>query len=268
MLLVVTLKSLEELKKMRVAGLIVGEILDRLPEIIRPGVTTIELDRFAADIIKERDATPAFKGVIGGADIPPFPGVICASINEELVHGVPSKRILNEGDIISVDVGCKYMGFHGDAARTYAVGSVSEKAKRLMDTTEECLFAAIEVCKPGAMLFDIGAVVSEIATSRGYSVVEEYVGHGIGRGLHEGPQVPNYVPKFGFRNMALRKGMVLAIEPMVNEGVYRTFRPKGEWTVRTADRKLCAHFEHTVALLDEGAVVLTSRKPCILDGNN
>ena len=262
----ITIKSEADLIKMRAAGLIIARILEKFEEMVKPGITTLDLERFAASYIRENGASPAFKGVIGGPDIPPYPCVICASVNEELVHGVPSDRVLVEGDIISVDVGCKRDGFHGDAARTYAVGDISPQAKRLLDTTKSCLEAATECCKPGAWLFDIGRTVSAFAHEQGFSVVEDYVGHGIGRELHEDPQVPNYVPRFsGFRNMVLRKGMVLALEPMINEGTYRTYRPRGVWTVRTADRKLCAHFENTVAILDDGPAILTVTQKCPFD---
>jgi len=262
----IRLKNAAQLKKMRAAGLIVAEVLEGLRDVVRPGVTTRELDEFAAEVIASRGAEPAFKGVRGPSDVPPFPAVICASVNEELVHGVPSSRVLQEGDIVTVDVGCKLDGFYGDAARTYPVGRISPEAERLVETTRECLEAAIARCRPGNWLFDISRAVERLARSRGYSVVEDYVGHGIGRELHEDPQVPNYVPRgASVRNVVLRSGMVLAIEPMINEGTHRTYRPRGKWTVRTADGKLCAHFENTVAILDGGCAVLTTSEPCSLD---
>ena len=259
-------KTLDQLKKMRKSCLIIAKLHEEFGKIIEPGITTKKLDRIAEEFIRDHHAKPAFKGVKSAPDIPPFPGCICASVNEELVHGIPSNRELKEGDIVSIDGGCLLDGYYSDAARTFAVGEISEEAKRLNDTTRECLEAAIAVCKPGARLFDIGAAVEKVALPRKYSIVREYVGHGIGRELWEDPQVPNFVPRFPeFRNIQFRKGLVIAIEPMINVGTHLTTRKRGTWVVKTADGKLCSHWENTIAIVDGGHIVLTETTPCILD---
>lgn len=235
---------------MRQAGRIVVEVHEALHERIKPGVSTAELDAIAYQIITKRDAKPSFKGYKG------FPASICASINQEVVHGIPSaKRVLQEGDIIAIDVGATYKGFVGDAAFTAGVGRISENAKRLLGTTEGALAAGIAQVHPGKFLEDISGAIQDYAEARGYSVVREYVGHGVGRQMHEEPQIPNY--RSGKRGPMLKPGMTLAIEPMVNEGVWETRTLRDKWTVVTKDGKLSAHFEHTVAVTEGEPDILT-----------
>jgi methionyl aminopeptidase len=254
------------MKMMREAGLIVARLHEEMRKLVLPGVTTRELDRFADDFIRSAGAKPAFKGVVSSPDLPPFPGVICASVNEELVHGVPSDRELEEGDIISIDTGCLYRGFYSDAARTWVVGEGSKEAVDITETCRRCLEEATKVLVAGNRLFDIGKAVESVALPKGYSIVTEYVGHGIGTELWEEPQVPNFVPKFpDQRNPRFSPGLVLAVEPMINSGTSRTARKRGSWVVRTADNKLCAHWENTIAVLENGNAVLTETTPCELD---
>lgn len=251
---------------MREAGLIVAKLHEELHAMIRPGVTTRQLDNFADSFIRSHGGKAAFRGVVSSPDLPPFPGVICASVNEELVHGVPSDRALEEGDIISIDVGCLLKGYYSDAARTWSVGAVSDEAADLVETCRECLQAAIRVTVPGGALFDIGKAVEAVALPKGYSIVTEYVGHGIGTELWEEPQVPNFVPKYPeYRNIRFSPGLVIAIEPMINCGTWRTTRRKGSWVVKTADSRLCAHWENTIAVLEQGHAVLTETAECELD---
>jgi methionyl aminopeptidase len=242
-------KSSEEIAIMRDAGRILSDTLIRLRDALRPGVTTAELDRIAEDAIRSAGATPSFKGYRG------FPGSICTSRNDVIVHGIPGPEALEDGDIISIDVGVLYNAFHADSAWTFPVGEVSAPVARLLQVTEASLIAAIEQCKPGNRLGDVGHAVEQLATGAGFSVVREYVGHGVGRRLHEEPQVPNYGPP-GRREM-LSAGMTLAIEPMVNVGGPQTKLLGDGWTVVTADGSLSAHFEHTVAITPEGHEVLT-----------
>jgi methionyl aminopeptidase len=235
---------------MREAGRIVAETIRALREQVKPGVTTAELDAFAHAFITKRKAIPAFKGYRG------FPASICVSVNNEVVHGIPSKkRVLKEGDIVSIDVGAICDGFVGDAAITLPVGRVSAVAKRLMETTESALMAAIAQARAGKYLDDISGAVQDYAEARGFSVVREYVGHGIGRAMHEEPQIPNC--RQGKRGPQLRPGMTLAIEPMINEGVGETRTLRDKWTVVTQDGKLSAHFEHTVAVTEDEPEILT-----------
>ena len=245
----VTLKSPEEIQKMRVNNLLVAEILEELRGAIRPGVTTLELERYCEELTRRRGAKPAFKGYRG------YPFSLCTSVNEEVVHGMPSDRKLKEGDILSLDFGVYHQGFYGDAAVTVAVGQVSEEARRLMRVTEEALYRAISQARAGNRLGDISAAVQSHVEAAGFSVVRDLVGHGIGRSLHEEPQVPNY-GRAG-RGIELRPGMVLAIEPMVNAGGYPVRVLPDGWTVVTADGRLSAHFEHSVAILDNGPCVLS-----------
>ena len=235
-----------------------GEILaathDLMRSHVRPGISTYDLDALAEEFIRSHaGAEPAFKGLYG------FPGSICASINEEIVHGIPSRRrILNEGDIISVDIGVKYEGFYTDSANTLPVGEVSASTQKLLEVTERALYAGIAAAKAGNHLGDIGAAIEQVVTRAGYSVVRELVGHGIGVGPHEEPQVPNYgKPRRGTK---LVPGLVIAIEPMVNVGSAATRTLSDEWTVVTADRSLSAHFEHTIAVTVDGPRILTLRK--------
>jgi methionine aminopeptidase, type I len=242
-------KSESELILMREAGRIVAETHRLMKQAVVPGITTGELDRIADDYIRSQGATPSFKGYNG------FPSSICASVNEELVHGFPGKRKLVEGDIISIDIGAQYKGYHGDSAWTYGVGTISEEAQRLLDVTEASLYAGLELVRPDVRLFTISHAIQKVIEEAGFSVVREYVGHGVGTELHEEPQIPNYgVPDRGPR---LKPGMVLAIEPMVNIGERYVRTLSDNWTVVTVDGSLCAHFEHTVAVTESGYEILT-----------
>jgi methionyl aminopeptidase len=245
----VILKLPEEIEKARASNRIVAEVLSRLREKVKPGVTTKELDTFAEDIAEKRGAKPAFKGYRG------YPYSLCASINEEVVHGMPSVRTLNEGDIIGLDFGVLYKGFFGDATITLPVGKVAPNAHKLMTVTEQSLYDGIEQARDGNRLGDISAAVQQKVETAGFSVVRDFVGHGIGRNLHEEPQIPNYGKKG--RGIELKSGMVFAIEPMVNEGDYRVRVLADGWTVVTEDGKLSAHFEHSVAITDNGPVILS-----------
>ncbi|ADL53381.1 type I methionyl aminopeptidase [Clostridium cellulovorans] len=245
----IVIKSDAEIQCMRRAGKIVGDTLLMLEEVIKPGISTEEIDRIAEDFIRKQGAIPSFKGLYG------FPASICSSVNEEVIHGIPSKRILNEGDIISIDCGALIDGFHGDAARTFPVGSISEAAQKLIDVTRESFFKGIEEIKVNCHLGDVGYAIQSHVEAMGFSVVRDFVGHGIGRKLHEDPNVPN----FGIRGRGLRlkSGMVLAIEPMVNEGTHHIVTLDDEWTVVTKDKKLSAHYENTVAILEDRVELLT-----------
>ena len=247
------LKSPKEIEAMRVAGGMVGMVLDEIGERIKPGVTTGELDDYAFERCKEMGVKPAFKGYHG------FPGCLCISINEEVVHGIPSpKRVLNEGDIVGFDFGVIADGWFGDSARTFAVGQISPEAQKLLDVTKESLMRGIDQAREGNRLFDIGHAIQNYVEGFGYGVVREFVGHGIGRALHEDPQVPNFgTPGKGPR---LKAGMVLAIEPMVNAGGEGVKVLKDGWTAVTLDRSLSAHFEHTIAITSEGPEILTLGK--------
>ena len=242
-------KSKRELEKMRAAGQLVGQVLLHLRTLVQPGVTTIEIDRAAEKMIRDAGALPTFKGYNK------FPYSICASVNEQVVHGFPSNYRLQEGDIFSIDVGVTLEGFVGDTATTVPVGRVSEDRLKLIRITQECLERAIEQCWPGKHLGDIGWAVQEHAEAHGYSIVRDYVGHGIGRRMHEDPQIPNYgKPGLGLK---IKSGYVFAIEPMVNSGTHHTKVLKDGWTVVTMDGKPSAHVEHTIAITEEGPEVLT-----------
>lgn len=245
-------RSAKELEKMRAAGRLVGEVLTALSAKVAPGVTTGDLDALAEQMILDAGATPAFKGYHG------YPATICASVNEEVIHGIPSgRRVLNEGDIISIDVGAQLNGYFGDSAITLPVGQVSEAAAQLLRVTEESLYKAIEQVRPGNRLSDVGHAVQAHVEAFGFSVVREFVGHGIGEQMHEEPQVPNYgEPGRGPR---LSEGMVLAIEPMVNAGKPAVKVLADGWTAVTRDRSLSAHFEHTVAVTAGEPWILTAR---------
>ncbi|WP_141327450.1 type I methionyl aminopeptidase [Myxococcus sp. AB025B] len=246
----VEIKSREEIALMREAGRIVADVLDALEQAVVPGITTWELDALAEKMTAERGARPAFKGYLG------FPCVLCASINDEVVHGIPSrKRKLVEGDLMKLDFGVSYRGWFGDSARTVPVGKVSAEARSLVETTREALQKAIQAMKPGNRLGDIGHAVQRHVEARGFSVVRDFTGHGIGRKLHEHPHVPNYGQAGA--GMKLRAGMVLAVEPMVNAGTSDIEILDDDWTAVTADRKLSAHFEHTILITDGGPEVLT-----------
>ncbi|HEY8416296.1 MAG TPA: type I methionyl aminopeptidase [Thermaerobacter sp.] len=247
----VEIKSSREIEHMRRAGQIVAGVLRELAGALRPGVTTADLDRLAERLIREAGAEPAFKGYQG------YPATICASINDEVVHGIPSPgRVVRDGDIVSIDVGARYQGYHGDSAATFAVGHVPAEVRRLLEVTRESLYAAIAEARPGRRLGDVGHAVQRVVEAAGFSVVRDYAGHGIGRAMHEDPQVPNYgTPGTGLR---LRPGMVLAIEPMVNAGGYEVRVDPDGWTVRTADGSLSAHFEHTVLITEGEPEILTA----------
>ncbi|WP_058300215.1 type I methionyl aminopeptidase [Gorillibacterium timonense] len=242
-------KSEAELVWMRQAGRIVAETHRLMAEAVKPGITTRELDRIAEDYIRSQGAVPSFKGYNG------FPASICASVNNELVHGFPGDRTLQEGDIISIDIGAQYKGYHGDSAWTYPVGTISPETQRLLDVTEGSLFAGLAEAKPDARLFSISHAIQTYAESAGFSIVREYVGHGVGTKLHEEPQIPNFGP--ADRGPRLRPGMVLAIEPMVNAGERYVKTLADNWTVVTVDGSLCAHFEHTIAITADGYEILT-----------
>jgi methionyl aminopeptidase len=251
---VIQLKSKRELDKMREAGRHVGEILVRLADLAKPGVTTADLDRAAQAEIKTRRLESSFLGYAPGQSLP-FPAVICASVNEEIVHGIPGGRRLVEGDLLKIDFGAICDGFHADAALTVAIGSVDDVSRRLMATTLHSLNAGIEQMAPGKRLGDVGAAVQETVERDGFSVVRDFVGHGIGRAMHEPPQLPNF-GRPG-RGQRLREGMVLAIEPMVNAGTYEVCMGDDGWTATTADGRRSCHFEHTVAITEHGPEVLT-----------
>jgi methionyl aminopeptidase len=251
---VIQLKSKRELDKMREAGRHVGEILVVLSELAKPGVTTAELDRAAQAEIKARRLESSFLGYAPG-QAPPFPGVICASVNEEIVHGIPGGRRLVEGDLLKLDFGAICDGFHADAALSIAIGAVDEVSRRLMATTLHSLNAGIEQMEPGKRLGDVGAAIQETVERDGFSVVRDFVGHGIGRAMHEPPQLPNF-GRPG-RGQRLREGMVIAIEPMVNVGSYEVSMGDDGWTASTADGLRSSHFEHTVAITEHGPEVLT-----------
>jgi methionyl aminopeptidase len=249
----VTLKTGAEIATMRRAGLVVVEMLERCRAAVRPGVTTAELDRIASGVLREHGATSSFLGYYG------YKATICTSVNDEIVHGIPSKRRLREGDIVGIDAGAIVDGWHADAAVTVPVGQVSAEAERLIATTEEALRRGIAAVRAGGRLGDVGAAVQSFAEQNGYSVVRNYVGHGIGRAMHEPPQVPNYgTPGQG---RPVSEGLCIAIEPMVNLGRPETRLLDDGWTVVTADGSLSAHFEHTVAVTAEGPVVLTAPEP-------
>jgi len=245
----IIIKSEREIAAMRQAGRIVAILLGILKNQLRPGMKTRELDVITARELARLGAKPSFKGYRG------FPANLCVSVNDEIVHGIPGERVLNEGDIVSLDLGAIFMGFQGDAAVTIGVGEISSQAKQLIETTQGVLKAGIAAAHPAARLGDISAAIQLYAESRGYSVVREYTGHGIGREMHEEPQIPN----FGLSGTGpvLRKGMTLALEPMVNAGDWRTRLGSDHWTVLTADGSLSAHFEHTIAITDDEAEMLT-----------
>ncbi|MDX9745352.1 MAG: type I methionyl aminopeptidase [Syntrophales bacterium] len=245
----VILKRPEEIEKMRASNSIVAEILNELKARVKPGITTRELDRYSEELAKKKKASPAFKGYRG------YPFSLCASVNCVVVHGMPSEQVLVDGDILSMDFGIYYGGYYGDAAITVPVGKVSADAIKLMRCTEEALYRAIEQAVPGNRLGDVSAACQEKVEALGYSVVRDYVGHGIGRQLHEEPQVPNYGTRG--RGLKLKAGMVLAIEPMVNQGTHKVKLLQDGWTVVTEDGALSAHFEHTVAITEKGPDILS-----------
>jgi methionyl aminopeptidase len=250
----ITLKTPAEIAVMRKANQIVAEILEELAAHVRPGVTTGELDALAEQLTLKKGAKPAFKGYKPGDVV--YPKTLCVSVNDEIVHGIPGGRKLKEGEIVGLDFGVVYEGFYGDSARTVPVGEISDKAKRLLKVTREALYAGIAQAKAGNRISDIARAVQETAETAGFSVVTDFAGHGIGRRLHEDPQVPNYF-RPGMPNPRLREGMALAIEPMVNEGGPELEILSDGWTAVTADGKLSAHFEHSIAITDNGPEILS-----------
>jgi len=245
----IVLKSKEELKIMRDANRIVAEVMAKLKTVIAPGVTTGELDRIAESMIQERKAKPAFKGYLG------YQHTLCTSINHEIVHGIPGDTLLNEGDIVSIDCGVFYKGFYGDHAVTFPVSKIDSDSQKLLTVTEESLYLGIEKALIGNRLYDISAAIQSHSEKNGFSVVRDYVGHGIGRKLHEEPQVPNFGE--AGTGIKLRAGLVLAIEPMVNMGTWKVKVMPDEWTVITADKARSAHFEHSIAITDDGPEILS-----------
>lgn len=245
----IILKSNDEISKMRKAGKIVGETLLLLEKEVKPGVTTANLDRIAEEFITKHGAKPSFKGLYG------FPSSLCISVNEQVIHGIPGNYSLQEGDIVSIDCGACIEGFHGDAARTFPVGNVSEAAQKLIDITQQSFFEGIKYAKEGNRLSDISHGIQSYVEAAGFSVVRDFVGHGIGREVHEDPNVPNF-GKCG-KGPKLLEGMVLAIEPMVNAGSHKVKTLRDRWTVVTADKSLSAHYENTVAILSDGPEILT-----------
>jgi methionyl aminopeptidase len=245
----IILKSAREVAVMREAGRIAAAVLEAVTKAVRPGMTTAELDDIAAHGVAKRGATASFKGYRG------FPASICTSVNEEVVHGIPGGRVLNEGDIVSLDFGASLNGFHGDSAITLGVGRISPEAHKIIEATRGALEAGIAAAQIGARLGDVSAAIQSHAESNGFSVVREYVGHGIGRALHEDPQVPNF--GVGGEGPLLQEGMTMALEPMLNAGDWRTRVAGDNWTVVTADGRLSAHFEHTIAIDEKGPHILT-----------
>lgn len=246
----IVIKTSNELLKMRKAGVITGGALMAAKNAIRPGMSTLELDKIIKNYIVTHGAKPSFLGYNG------FPASACISVNDTVIHGIPTaKEKLKEGDIVSVDVGAYIDGYHGDSAKTFAVGEISDEAKRLMASTEESLMLAIEIAKPGVRIGDISAAIQKYNEDRGFSVVREFVGHGVGAKLHEDPEVPNF-GRAG-HGPRLMPGMVIAIEPMINSGRANVKILPDGWTVKTQDKSLSAHFEHTIAITSQGAVILT-----------
>ncbi len=248
----ITMKSAREIEIMRRSGKITSAVLATLLRTVRPGMTLREVDRLAESGIRERGGIPTFKGYHG------FPASICASVNEVVVHGIPGDQVLKDGDILSIDIGTTFEKYVSDTAATVAIGNVSEEAKRLLRVTQECLMRGIAAMQKGSRLSDIGHAVQQHAEAHGYGVVRALVGHGVGTKMHEEPQVPNWGE--GGKGIVLRPGLVLAIEPMITEGTHEVATRKDGWTVVTADGKLAAHFEHTVALTDDGPRILTLRE--------
>lgn len=239
----VTIKSAHEIELMREAGKILAEVHEQLGEIIAPGISTLDIDRKGEELIRQHKCIPSFLNYEG------YPASICVSVNDEVVHGIPNKKHrLFEGDIVSLDAGVIFQGYHSDAARTYGVGTISENADRLIQVTRESFFKGIEYAKPGYHLFDISKAIQDYVEANGFSVVRDLVGHGIGKKLHEDPQVPNF--KQMGRGIKLRPGMTLAIEPMVNEGTWEVWILEDDWTVVTRDGKKSAHYENTVLITD------------------
>lgn len=245
----VNIKSQSEIKKLRKAGLITGQALVAVEEIIRPGITTREIDKFLRKFYASHGAKPGFLGYGG------FPGAACVSVNEVVIHGIPGSRVLREGDIVSIDTGAYIDGFYGDSCKTFPVGEISDEDKALLKSTEESLYIAIGMAKPGVRLGDIGAAIQKHNEDNGFGVVREFVGHGVGRDMHEEPEVPNF-GKAG-HGLRLREGMVIAIEPMITAGDYHVKVLGDDWTTVTVDGKKAAHFEHTIAITTDGCTIIS-----------
>lgn len=247
----ITIKSNREITLMREAGRIVALAHQAIKEQIKPGITTLEIDKIVEQVIRSNNAVPSFKGYGG------FPGSACTSVNEQVVHGIPSKKVvLKEGDIIGVDIGAIYKGYHGDSAWSYPVGQISEKAQKLLDVTEQSLYEGLKMAKAGNRLSDISHAIQSYAESFGYSVVREFVGHGVGKALHEDPQIPNFGPPG--RGTLLKAGMTFAIEPMINQGRKEVKVLKDNWTAVTTDGLLSAHFEHSILITEDECIILTA----------
>lgn len=245
----IIIKSKKEIDIMSEAGKIVAGAHEAVREAIKPGITTAELDRIAEEYIEKQGAYPSFKGYYG------FPASICVSVNETIIHGIPGNLTLNDGDIVSIDIGAIYNGYHGDAARTHPVGDVSPEALNLIEVTRDSFYEGIKYAREGYRLSDISHAIQTFVENRGYSVVRAYVGHGIGQDMHEDPQIPNYGPPG--KGPRLRTGMTLAIEPMVNQGTHEIVTLDDNWTVNTKDGKLSAHYENTIAIMEDGPIILT-----------
>ncbi len=252
----IPINSKYEIDQLTAAGRIVGEVLELMSEKIIPGISTKELDKIAEDYIIRNGALPSFKGQPGFSGAKPFPATLCVSINDQVIHGIPDHRILKEGDIISIDVGACYNGYHGDAARTYAVGRCSPEALRLIAVTEESFFKGLEKVLPGNRIIDVSGAIQDHVEAAGYTLVREFTGHGVGRELHEEPEIPNYRTKF--RGPRMQNGMALAIEPMVIDGERAIFiDEKNRWTVYTEDGSLAAHYENTVIVNENEPIITT-----------
>jgi methionyl aminopeptidase len=245
----IKLKSYDDIMKIKESGMVLYEVMEMIKGLVEPGITTAELDKEAKNFILKRNAKPAFLNYQG------FPGAICSSVNDEIIHGIPSRRKLHKGDIVGIDIGVNLKGYISDSARTFAVGKISDEAQKLMDVTQDCLAAGIEAAVFNNRIKDISNAVFDIAQRQGYGVVREYCGHGVGYEVHESPSVPNY--PFRGQNPRLKEGLVIAIEPMINMGTDDVYLLEDEWTVVTADNSLSAHFEHTVAIFKDHTEILT-----------
>ncbi|QZY54606.1 type I methionyl aminopeptidase [Crassaminicella profunda] len=246
----IILKSNTEIEYMKEAGKIVAHAHEAVRNAIKPGITTKELDEIAEKEIRKHGSIPAFKGLYG------FPASICASINEEVVHGIPGLKVVKDGDIISVDIGASFKGYNGDSAKTHPVGKVTDKVQKLIDVTKQSFYEGLKFCREGYRLSDISHAIQTYVESNGFSVVRDFVGHGIGQEMHEDPQIPNYGPQG--KGPRLKSGMALAIEPMVNMGTFKVKVLEDDWTVVTLDRKPSAHYEHTIVITKDDPIILTS----------
>ncbi len=251
----ISIKSKNEIELMKRAGALVALVLEKIGEAVKPGVTTQDLDRIAEEIITKNGAKPSFKGYKGLPGAIDYPASICASVNNEVVHGIPGLNLLKDGDIISIDVGAYLDGFHGDAARTFAVGTISENARKLIEVTRQSFYEGIQRAVAGNRIFDIASAVQDYVEAHGFTVVRDYIGHGIGRNLHESPEVPNYRTRN--RGPRLEKGMTIAVEPMVNAGDWQVNILSNKWTVVTLDGSLSAHYENTIAITEGEPLILT-----------